>query len=157
VSELRDTLAAEGGLLAGALEADGGADEFPLAVEAVREGHRLHAGEPRIVTGADPDLALLAGDRLYALGLARLADRGDVEAIAELADIISLCALAQASGDPGLAERVWAAGAGALVHGRGPDHPGAVAAIGGQRGGATLASPGDSGGQRGAPAEPGRA
>jgi hypothetical protein len=134
MSELRDVLAAEGGLLAATLGADGPPDEFPLATEAVREGHRLHAGEPRIVTGADPDLALLAGDRLYALGLARLAERGDLEAIAELADIISLCALAQASADPELAERVWAAGAAALEHGRGPDHPGAAAAIQGQRG-----------------------
>ena len=136
MSELRDVLAAEGGLLAGALSDDGVADEFSLAVEAVREGHRLHTGAPSLVTGAEPDLALLAGDRLYALGLARLAERGDLEAIAELADVISLCALAQASGDPALAERVWAAGADALEHGRGPDHPGAAAAVQGQRGGA---------------------
>jgi len=138
VSDLRDTLAAEGGLLAGTLGADGAVDEFPLAVEAVREGHRLHTGAPRIVTGADPDLALLAGDRLYALGLAKLAERGDLEAISELADVISLCALAQASGDPALAERVWAAGADALEHGRGPDHPGAAATIQSQRGGAQV-------------------
>jgi hypothetical protein len=137
VSELRDVLAAEGGLLAGTLGVGGDqvpADEFPLAVEAIREGHRLHAGEPRIVTGADPDLALLAGDRLYALGLAQFAERGDLASIAELADVISLCALAQAAADPALAERVWAAGAAAIEHGRGPDHPGAAAAIQGQRG-----------------------
>ena len=47
----------------------------------------------------DPDLALLAGDRLYALGLARLAELGDLEAVAELADVISLAAQAQAEGD----------------------------------------------------------
>jgi hypothetical protein len=135
VSELRDTLLAEGGLLAGALGGDDGStDEFELAVEAIREGHRLHTGAPRTVTSAEPDLALLAGDRLYALGLAKLAERGDLEAISELADVIALCALAQASGDPALAERAWTAGTDALAHGRGPDHPGAAAAIQPQRG-----------------------
>ena len=88
------------------------------------------------MTGADPDLALLAGDRLYALGLAVLAERGDLVAIAELADVISSGALAQANGDPALAERAWTAGTDALAHGRGPDHPGAAAAIQAQRGGA---------------------
>jgi hypothetical protein len=135
VTRLREVLLAEGGLLAGALGAeDGRPDEFALAVEAIREGHRLHTGEPRTVTEAEPDLALLAGDRLYALGLARLAADGDLEAIAELADVISLCALAQATGDPGLAERAWAAGTETLAHGRGPDHPGAAAVVQGQRG-----------------------
>ena len=38
----------------------------------------------------DPDLALLLGDQLYALGLARLAELGDLDAVAELADLISL-------------------------------------------------------------------
>jgi len=140
---LREVLLDEGGLLAGALGAEPGPDPLaersgrPLAVEAIREGHRLHTGAPRLVTGAEPDLALLAGDRLYALGLARLADADDLDAIAELADVISLCALAQAAGDPALAERAWEAGAAALAHGRGPDHPGAAAAVQGA-GGATL-------------------
>jgi hypothetical protein len=141
VSELRDVLLAEGGLLAGALgDDDGRPDEHALAVEAIREGHRLHTGPPtppRTVTAAEPDLALLAGDRLYALGLARLAADGDLEAIAELADVISSCALAQAAGDPQLAERAWEAGTGVLAHGRGPDHPGAAAVVQGQRGTST--------------------
>ena len=41
------------------------------------------------VAGADPDLALLAGDYLYALGLERLAALGDLEAVRELSDLIS--------------------------------------------------------------------
>ena len=134
MSALRDTLLAEGGLLAGAVGGDGRPDEFELAVEAIREGHRLHTGAPRTVTGAEPDLALLAGDRLYELGLARLAEDGDLEAIRELADVISLCALAQARGDVALAEQAWAAGTEALEHGHGPDHPGAAATIQVQRG-----------------------
>ncbi len=47
--------------------------EYALVIEAVREGYLLHYGEPRLLAGHDPDLALLAGDYLYALGLDRLA------------------------------------------------------------------------------------
>ena len=52
--------------------------EYALLVEAIREGYLLHYGEPRLLDGADPDLVLLAGDYLYALGLERLAALGDV-------------------------------------------------------------------------------
>ena len=48
--------------------------------------------------GMDADLRLLAGDALYALGLARLAELGDLPAVAELADLIALCARAHARG-----------------------------------------------------------
>ena len=51
--------------------------EYALVVEAVREGYLLHYGEPRLLAGHDADLALLAGDYLYALGLDRLAALGD--------------------------------------------------------------------------------
>src|SRR6185436_20584446 len=66
--------------------------EYALVVEAVREGYLLHYGEGRVVCGADADLALLAGDYLYALGLERLAALGDLDAVRELADLISLSA-----------------------------------------------------------------
>ena len=69
----------------------------------------------------DPDLALLAGDRLYALGLARLAELGDLDAVAELADVISLAAQAHAEGDVERAEAIWAAGVAAVGHGSGPE------------------------------------
>ena len=59
----------------------------------------------------DPDLALLLGDQLYALGLSRLAELGDLDAVAELADVISLVAQAQAAGDGDLSDAVWEAGA----------------------------------------------
>ena len=65
----------------------------------------------RVVRPEDPDLALLAGDRLYALGLERLAAIGDLDAVAELADVIALCAQAHAEGDPARADAVWDAGA----------------------------------------------
>jgi hypothetical protein len=89
-------------------------DDVELAVTAVLEGCLLHYGEPRALQIDDPDLALLAGDRLYALGLARLAAIGDLDAIAELADIIALSAQAYAAGDDTLALAAWHAGAAAI-------------------------------------------
>jgi len=73
--------------------------EYALVVEAVREGYLLHYGEPRLLAGHDPDLALLAGDYLYALGLDRLAALGDDPAVAVLADLISECARLHAEED----------------------------------------------------------
>ena len=69
---------------------------------------------------ADPDLALLAGDRLYALGLARLAELGDLDAVDVLAGVISRAAQAHAEGDPEAARAAWEAGARAV--GRGARH-----------------------------------
>ena len=66
--------------------------EYAFVIEAVREGYLLHYGEPRLLAGHDPDLALLAGDYLYALGIERLAALGDTKAVHELADLISTCA-----------------------------------------------------------------
>ena len=88
-----------------------------FVVEAVREGYLLHYDEPRAFEGMDPDLRLLGGDALYALGLARLAEAGDLAAVAELADLISHCAAARAAGDPGLAEELWEASLAALTGG----------------------------------------
>jgi hypothetical protein len=80
-----------------------------FVLEAVYEGFLLHYGEPRAFSGMDPDLRLLAGDALYALGLERLAQAGDLEAVAELADLISLCAQAQAENRPQIVDFLWAA------------------------------------------------
>jgi hypothetical protein len=96
-------------------------DEVELAVTAVLEGCLLHYGQPRALRIDDPNLALLAGDRLYALGLSRLAAIGDLGAIAELADIIALSAQAYATGDEALALAAWHAGAAAI--GWGEDAP----------------------------------
>jgi hypothetical protein len=79
-----------------------------FVLEAVHEGYLMHYGDPNGFEGMDDDLALLAGDSLYALGLARLADEGDLEAVAMLADLISDCAKAHAEGQSGVAEDVWA-------------------------------------------------
>lgn len=83
--------------------------EYALLVEAIREGYLLHYEEPRLIQGADSDLRLLAGDYLYALGLERLAARGDLEAVGELADLISLVAQLHAEN-----ERAFSEGTGAL-------------------------------------------
>ena len=109
-----------GRLAAAGPMAVGREEELELVVEAVREGYLLHYGTPRLLDGADGDLALLAGDRLYAMGLARLADAGDLASVAELADVIALAAAAHASGRPELADAVWQAGAAAVGWGATP-------------------------------------
>jgi hypothetical protein len=95
---------------------------YALLVEAIREGYEQHYGAGRVVRPADPDLALLAGDRLYALGLARLAEIGDLEAVAELADVISLSAQAHAEARPPLADAAWKLGAVAVGAGASAEH-----------------------------------
>jgi hypothetical protein len=109
-------IAAEGPRAAGRRE------DYELLVEAIYEGYLLHYGKPRVALTADRDLGLLAGDRLYALGLARLVALGDLAAVAELADTITLSALAQGAGAPELADAVWAAGARAIGWGSGAAH-----------------------------------
>ena len=99
--------------------AAGHAADLPLVGEAVREGSLLHYGAPRLLGRDDDDLALLAGDRLYALGLERLAAAGDLDAVRALADVIALGAQARAADDEALAEAVWAAGCAEV--GWGPD------------------------------------
>ena len=86
-----------------------------FVLEAVYEGYLMHYAEPRAFTGMDDDLRLLAGDALYALGLARLAESGDLEAVAVLSDLISATAQAQAEGRPADAEALWESSSDALV------------------------------------------
>lgn len=129
---MHGALLAEGGLLAEALgpaptqddtlgataaagpRARGHEADVAFVIEAIREGELLHYGAPRLFAAIEPDLALLAGDRLYALGLARLAELGDVDAVSELADVIALCAQAHAEQRPELAAAVWQAGVAAV-------------------------------------------
>ena len=103
---IRQALEDEGGLLAAELT---GADaEGDVAVAAIREGWLLHSeGRSTTLAPDDPDLALLGGDRLYALGLERLAADGDLPAIRALADLISECARSHAEGAPDRAHGAW--------------------------------------------------
>ena len=86
-----------------------------FVLEAVYEGYLMHYGEPRAFAGMDEDLRLLAGDALYALGLSRLAEAGDLEAVAALSDLISRSAQAHAEGRPEEAEALWESSAQALA------------------------------------------
>jgi hypothetical protein len=97
-------------------------EDYELIVEAIYEGYLLHYRVPRVVQAPEPDLGLLAGDRLYALGLARLVALGDVQAVAELADVITLSALAHGEGGDELADAVWSAGARAVGWGPSAEH-----------------------------------
>jgi hypothetical protein len=92
---------------AGELEAVVGGGDRAFVIEAIREGYLLHYGEPRVFSGMDEDLRLLAGDSLFALGLERLAATGDLEAVAELSDLISLCAQAEAEGRRDRIPALW--------------------------------------------------
>jgi hypothetical protein len=93
--------------------------EYALVVEAVREGYLLHYGESRLLRGQDDDLALLAGDYLYALGIERLAALGDAEAVAELAELIGRCAQLHSEGREDEVPALWRAAALAIG---GEDH-----------------------------------
>jgi hypothetical protein len=109
-------------LAAAGPRAEGRREEYELLVEAIYEGYLLHYGEARVLRTSDPDLGLLAGDELYAIGLARLVALGDTIAVAELADTITLSALAHAGGSPPLAGAVWEAGARAVGWGSNSAH-----------------------------------
>jgi hypothetical protein len=91
--------AALGVLVAAGPAAKDDAGAYALVIESVREGYLLHYGEPRVIVGADADLRLLAGDYLYAIGLEQLAGLGDLPAVRELSDLISIGAQLHADTD----------------------------------------------------------
>jgi hypothetical protein len=122
VSVLRDVAGEAGEALAPYAVAEPGPPRFEqdlgerlFVLEAVYEGYLLHYGTPRLFEGMDGDLRLLAGDALYALGLARLARSGDLPAVAELSDLIARSAQAHAEGRGAQAEALWDASADLLA------------------------------------------
>jgi hypothetical protein len=90
-----------------------GDERYALGLETIYEGYLVHYGRPRLFEPVDEDTALLLGDYLYAHGLVRIADVGSVEAVADLAELISLCSQLQADSVPGDAA-AWAASAALL-------------------------------------------
>ena len=94
-----------------------GEARYALGLETIYEGYLLHYGCPRLFEPDDADTALLLGDYLYAHGLVRVAEAGPVEAVSDLAALISLCAQLRADGLPGDGE-AWAATAATLGRGR---------------------------------------
>jgi len=83
--------------------------EYAYVVEAVYEGYLCHYGESRLLADPDRDLALLAGDLFYAIGISGLAGLGDPESVGILSDLIRVAAELEAGGDRAGAEAVWLA------------------------------------------------
>ncbi len=109
--------------------ADPGA--YAVVVELVREGYLCHYGEPRLLAQLDPDLRLLAGDHLYARGIERLARLGDLLAVTELSDLISVAAQLDAAPVPAAdaIEVAWLAAAVTIATGTDPDYLAAKATL----------------------------
>ena len=124
-----DAEPALGMLAAAGPKARGAEADYAFIVEAIREGYLLHYGEPRLIAGAEDDLALLAGDHLYALGLECLAGLGDLEAVRELADLISLSAQLHDDGDTDATGALWLATVTAVATGGGEAHAAAKASL----------------------------
>jgi hypothetical protein len=123
-----------GMLVAGGPRAAEAPTEYAILFESIREGYLLHYADARVVNGADDDLALLAGDYLYARGLERLAALGDLEAVRELSDLISLAAQLHAAnhaspdGEDG-SGALWLASAITVAAGPPPGHDDAKRAL----------------------------
>jgi len=113
---LWDALAAEAAqespLWAAALRDAGEREETPvfsplaparlaLGLETIYEGYLMHYGRPRLFAAEDRDTQILLGDYLYAHGLVRIAETGDVQAVADLAALLSVCAQLRADVAPG--------------------------------------------------------
>jgi hypothetical protein len=90
-----------------------GEPRHALGLETIYEGYLVHYGRPRLFAPADDDTALLLGDYLYAHGLVRIADGHDVDAVADLSELISLCSQLRAEEMAGEGP-LWAATAALL-------------------------------------------
>ena len=94
-----------------------GEERFALGLETIYEGYLMHYGKPRLFAPPGRDNALLLGDYLYAHGLVRVAGLREVEAVSDLAELISVCAQLRAGGIGGDGA-AWAASAALLGRGR---------------------------------------
>jgi hypothetical protein len=117
-----DALVAEDGRPVAPVFSELAPAELALGVETIYEGYLVHYGRPRLFQPRDDDTALLLGDYLYANGLVHVAATGNVAAVADLAELIALCAQSRADGQVGEAA-AWAAtcshlGAGGLEDAR---------------------------------------
>ena len=78
-----------------------GDERFAVGLESIYEGYLLHYGRPRLFAPVDRDTAVLLGDYLYAHGLVRIAAHGEVDVVADLAELLSVCAQLRAESRPG--------------------------------------------------------
>ena len=92
-------------------------DGLALGIETIYEGYLVHYGRSRLFSPAERNLVLLLGDYLYAHGLVRVAAVASAAAVADLAELISLCAKLRAEERPGDGA-AWAATAALLGTGR---------------------------------------
>ena len=86
---------------------------YALGIETIYEGYLLHYGRPRLFEPPDADTRLLLGDYLYAHGLQRVTALRELTAVADLAELISVCAQVRAADGDGDGE-AWAATAALL-------------------------------------------
>jgi hypothetical protein len=93
-----------------------GEERFAHALETIYEGYLVHYGRPRLFASGDANTRLLLGDYLYAHGLVHLAATGSVDAVSDMAELISLCAHLQAEQSSGDGA-AWAATAALLGRG----------------------------------------
>jgi hypothetical protein len=109
LTQIAGRAASDSPLWAGALEPGGDLepefagrcpDRYLLGVEMIREAYLLHYGSSRLFRQDDRELALLAGDYLYAAGLVEICRTGDLRAVADLADLIARCAAGRGDGQP---------------------------------------------------------
>ncbi len=119
-------------------------ERFALGLETIYEGYLVHYGKPRLFAPADADTALLLGDYLYAHGLVRVAELRDVDAVADLSELISLCSQLRAEAAPGDGP-LWAATAALLGAGRGLDDARAALRLRGEMGPLEAAARGAAG------------
>jgi hypothetical protein len=105
------------------------APELALGIETIYEGYLVHYGRSRLFAPSDPNLALLLGDRLYARGLVRVSELGNVAVVADLAALLELCARLQAEHKPGDGA-LWAAAVSRLGQGGLGDAAGALLSSG---------------------------
>lgn len=99
-----------------------GDDRFALGLETIYEGYLVHYGAPRLFAPPDDDTGLLLGDYLYAHGLLRISSAGDVAAVSDLSELISLCGQLRAEDAAGDGP-LWAATAALLGGGGSLDGP----------------------------------
>jgi hypothetical protein len=72
-----------------------------LGLETIYEGYLVHYGRSRLFGVEERTTVLLLGDYLYAHGLVRVAEVASAVAVADLAELISLCAQLRAEGRDG--------------------------------------------------------